>query len=111
MIARTRQVRLPRFKLGGTGPGPVFGASGQARGDGVVFNVGADAVELGGIADPVVEGFVLPEVLAGAMEDGVGVAGGYTFQAVGYAGDGNFRSDQNVDVVGHDYVGVKGVEV
>ena len=70
---------LDGIDLAGAGPWPGFGACGQARGDGVVLDVSPDAIELSGVADPVVERFVLPEVLSGAAENGVGVAGGYAF--------------------------------
>ena len=68
---------LDEIGLGGAGPRPSLGICGQAGGDGVGLYVGANAVELGGVADPVVERFVLPEMLAGAVENGVGVARGY----------------------------------
>ena len=58
-----------------------------------------------------VEGFVLPEVLAGAAENGIGFAGGYSFQAMGYAGKRDYWGDQHVDVVWHDHIGVERVEI
>ena len=58
-----------------------------------------------------VEGFILPEVLAGAVENSVGVAGGYSFQAIGYAGERDGGGDQQMDVVGHDHKGVEGIEI
>src|ERR1700730_3210464 len=54
---------------GAAGPGPGLGLSGQAGLDGIVLNVGADGVELFGRADPMVEGFVLPEMLLLQGED------------------------------------------
>ena len=41
----------------------------------------------GEVAGPVVEGFVLPEVMAGTVENGVGVAGCYSLEAVRDARD------------------------
>ena len=59
------------FAVGGgaAGPGPVLGVSGQACLDGIVFDVGADGVELFGRADPMVEGLVLPEMFSLQAED------------------------------------------
>src|ERR1700676_948734 len=54
---------------GAAGPGPVLGMSGQACLDGIVLDVGADGVELFGRADPMVEGFVLPEMFLLQGED------------------------------------------
>jgi hypothetical protein len=43
--------------------------SGQAYLDGIVFDVGADGVELFGRADPMVEGLVLSEMFLLQGED------------------------------------------
>jgi hypothetical protein len=51
------------------GPGPVLGMSGQPCLDRIVLDVGADGVELFGRADPMVEGFVLPEMCLLRGED------------------------------------------
>jgi len=57
-----RELRLP--VVGGAGPGPVLRTRSQTRGNGIEFDVGADAVELPERANPVIEGFVLPEMLS-----------------------------------------------
>jgi hypothetical protein len=54
---------------GAAGPGPVLGMSRQACLDGVVLDVGADGVELFGRADPMVEGFALPEMFLLQAQD------------------------------------------
>lgn len=97
--------------LGGAGPGPGLGICGQAGGDGVGLNVGADAIELSWAADPMVKGFVLPEMLACAMQNGVGIARGYAFESVCNRGERDFGSDQQVDVIGHDDKSVQIVEI
>lgn len=72
----------------------------------IVFDVAVDAGELSSVADPMVEGFVLPERATGTAEKRVRFAGGDTFQAVGDAGERDCRIDEDVDVVGHDDPGV-----
>jgi len=56
----------------------------------------------------VVEGIVLPEMLAFAGEDGVGLMGGGTLDSVRYAREGDFWRNQQVHVIGHYHKCVKG---
>lgn len=91
----------------GAGPFPELGAGGEAGGYGVPFDIAADALEFVGIADPVVEGFVLPDGFSGAAEAGVDVSRGDALESGGDFGERRVRSEEDVDVVGHDDVGVQ----
>ena len=97
--------------VAGAGPGPILGTRSQACGDGIHFNVGADPVELLGRANPVIEGFVLPEMLALAAENGIDVAGGDALQAVHDSRNQCFRRDQQVDVIWHHSKSMEIIEI
>ena len=53
-----------------------------------MFYVVPDAGEFFRIADPVIEGFVLPESVALAIEDAIGLMGGYAFRPLVMRGIG-----------------------
>jgi hypothetical protein len=91
----------------GTGPTPIFGLGDEIGGDGIPFDVMANAFELGGVSDPMVEGLILPEGLAHAVQGGVGVARRNSFHDAGDFGEGQARFQQSVNVVGHDHKSVQ----
>ena len=95
---------LLRMSGAGVGAGEAErrGMKGEACFYRIVFDVALDAGELGGVADPMVEGFVLPERAAGAAEKRVRCARRDAFQAVGDAGNRDHRIDEGMHVVGHD---------
>jgi len=89
---------------------PLLGRQSQSGADRVEFDIRFHFLELVRTSNPVIEGFVLPEGLAGAVQDGVGLAGGLALDPCGDFGKFDSRRDQNVDVVRHDHEGVQ-VEV
>jgi hypothetical protein len=105
--------RWRRIETGtsGAGPGPGFGFEGQADGDGIELDVGSNAIEFDGSADPVVKGFIVPEVFLLRAQDGIRFAGGDRFEAIHYARDGDVRIHKKVDMIGHDDKGMQGVEM
>lgn len=55
-----------------------------------------------------IEGFVLPEVLAFAREDGVGLMRGRTLDSIRYVWNGDLWRDEQVNMIGHHNEGVEG---
>src|SRR5260370_37275221 len=66
-----------------------------------------DALEFCGIPNPMIKRFVLPKRLACAAEPGVDVATRDSLQWAGNFGDGHVWVEQNMDLVGHDHIGVQ----
>ncbi len=91
------------------GPLPVLRPRDEPGAHGIPFDVVADARKFSGIPDPVIERFVLPEGLAGAAQRSIGIPGRHAFDDAGDFGKRQARLQQNVDVVGHDYIGVQEV--
>lgn len=91
----------------GAGPIPVFGPGHETCAYGVPLDVVADALELSGVSDPVVEGLVLPKGFADAVQRVVGIAGGHSFHDACNFREGDARLQEDVNVVGHDDKGVQ----
>ena len=91
----------------GTRPLPVFRFDHEFSADGVRFDVEADALEFSGVSDPVVEGLVLPKRLADAVQGRVGVPRGYSFHNPRDFREGQTRLQQDMNMVGHDDIGVQ----
>jgi len=100
---------LPVFPRRCAGPRPVLGACGEPCLHGIPFDVLADAFEFGGVSDPMIEAFVLPEGFAGPAQGGVCIARRDALHDVGDLGQWHAGLQQDMDVVGHDDVGVQDV--
>jgi hypothetical protein len=66
-----------------------------------------DALEFCGIPNPMIKRFVLPKRLACAAEPGVDVASRDSLQWAGNFGEGHVWVEKNMDVVGHNHIGVQ----
>src|SRR5260370_17205945 len=66
-----------------------------------------DALELCGMSKPMIKRLVLPKRLACAADPGVDVASRDSLQWAGNFGDGHVWVEKNMDVVGHDHIGVQ----
>jgi len=91
------------------GPLPVLRPRDESGTHGIPFDVMADARKFSGIPDPMIERFVLPEGLARAAKSSIGIAGSHAFDDAGDFGKRQTRLQQDVNVVGHDHVGVQQV--
>jgi hypothetical protein len=56
----------------------------------------------------VIKGFILPEMPSFARQHGVCMMSGRAFNPIRYARERQLWSDQQVDMVGHYYEGMKG---
>lgn len=83
----------------------------QTGRDRIELNVGPYVLELMGAPDPMIKGFILPEVFSSATKDAVGVARAHAFNSIGNLRDGSLRTDEQVDMVRHNHKSVKGVVV
>ncbi len=95
----------------GRGPGPGLGVFYQACGNRVLFDVQRYAIESLSASHPMIEGFICPEAIAFASENLICRACGRAFQALRDTGKRNPRFDENVDVICHDDIGVKLIEI
>jgi hypothetical protein len=93
------------FSLWPTGAGerPLLGPFHQTGSDRIALDVSPDLIELLGVTDPVVEGFVLPERKTGASEQSISLARRLAFHGSGDVSQFDPRGQQQVNVVGHDY--------
>jgi hypothetical protein len=91
-------------------PAPHSGRWHEARRHGVLFDVANDFVELGGVANPAVPGFLPPEGLTGEFQNLVGFVSGRALQPTRHRGERHLWRDQQVDMVWHDHPGVKFVK-
>src|SRR5690242_7456505 len=66
-----------------------------------------DALEFRGIPNPMIKRFVLPKRLACAAEPAVDVTSCNSLQGTRNLGEGYVRVEENMDVVGHDHIGVQ----
>ena len=89
------------------GPAKKFGSRNQAGSYGILLNVTGDSAEFCAVPDPTVPGFLLPEGLAGAAQDSIGLASGRAFEPAGDFGQGHLGRQEQVDVVGHEDPGVQ----
>jgi hypothetical protein len=90
---------------------PVLNRCDQAGGHRIEFDVAGNAIEFGGVAHESIEGFIAPEGKAGAVQDSVCFSRRGAFEPSGDLGEFYQRCQQGVDVVWHDYPGVKGIEM
>jgi len=91
------------------GPLPILRLRDESGAQRIPFDVVANARKFSGVPDPVVEGFVLPERLAGAAQRCIAIASRHAFDSAGDFGERQARLQQNVDVVGHDDVSMQHV--
>lgn len=66
-----------------------------------------DALEFRGIPNPMIKGSVLPKRLACAAGPGVDVASRDSLEGARNLGEGYVGVEENMDVVGHDHMGVQ----
>jgi hypothetical protein len=86
---------------------PLFGRSRQSCAYRVVFDPGFDFLKLSGVADPMIEGFVLPEWLSRAAENRVSHTSRFSFDRPRDDRQVVVGPDQNVYVVRHHYKGMQ----
>jgi len=83
-------------------PWPVIRIFHQASSDRVAFDIQPNAIKLDAISDPMIEGFILPEMFPGSPEDLVSLASGNAFETIRNPFDRNRRIEKSMHVVGHD---------
>ena len=76
-------------------------------GNGIPFDVVANALEFRGIPNPVIERFVLPKRLSSTAQSGVDITSRNSLDRTGNLGERNIRVEQNVHVIGHDDVSMQ----
>jgi hypothetical protein len=72
----------------------------------IQFDVPPDPIEFS-FASPMVVGFTLPERVAGSTKNKVRLSGGVALEGLHDFRNGLQWSDQHVNVIRHDHVGVK----
>jgi hypothetical protein len=92
-----RPPRPPR-----AGPCILLRPESQAGYDRVVFDVPPDSPEFLVVANHVVIALVLPEGLAGSLEQNVGLFGGCRFERAEKLRGTHLWNDEGMDVIGHD---------
>jgi hypothetical protein len=90
---------------------PVFNRCDYAGGYRIEFDIAGDSIEFGGASYEAIEGFIAPEGSAGSFENPVCCSGCGAFEPSCDFGEFYEGCQQRVDVVGHDYPGVQGVEM
>lgn len=93
-----RRFRLPA----GAGPSPVPGLICQASRYGIGFNVADCAVNLIPMAEIMIERFILPKRKARPVENQVCGSCCRPFQPAHYLRNRNVRSDEEMDMIGHN---------
>jgi len=88
----------------GAGPGPVFGAAHETCRHGIAFDVPDDSLQLGIVANPAIVRFVLPERLAGAVEEFVCFARRVALDGLCDSSKRNVGLQEHMDVIRHDDV-------
>src|SRR5580704_8666526 len=91
------------FSSRGTRPRVEMRLLSKPGNDRVPFYIPHDSFEFS-LADPVIVRLSLPESLPRAIEHSVGFSRGVPFQRLHDRGNGSRRADQDMNVVGHDYV-------
>src|SRR5713226_3450266 len=94
----------------GAGPRPVLGMLHQAGGNGIVLDIGQDARELRGVANPMVERLILPERLSNAAQNQVACSRCCTLDRLRDYGERGSRFQEHVDVIGHHYERMQGTK-
>jgi len=91
-------------------PTPEFDAIDEAGGHRILLDISDDFVELSGIANPAVPGFLSPEGLSRESKNLVGFVARGALQPAGDRWKRYLGRDQEMDVVWHDNPGVQFVE-
>ncbi len=83
----------------------------QPRSNRIIFNITPHSPKLVFIADQMIVAFVLPKGLVAAAENPVCFVTGVPLERTQQAGGFHVRCDQQMDVIGHDYVSVQIIAV
>ncbi len=83
---------------------PVLRLVNKTRYDRISFDIGQYTLPFLRVADPMIEGFILPESRAGAAKDKIRVPGRSAFDLLSDLCEWRMRRDQHVNVVCHYYV-------
>ncbi len=76
-------------------------------GNGIPFDVVANALEFRGIPNPVIERLVLPKRLSSTAQSGVDITSRNSLDRTGNLCERSIRVEQNVHMIGHDDVSMQ----
>ena len=87
----------------GRGPLVIFDVLNQAGSNRIPLDVPGNSIPFVLISHPMIVGFALPELLAGAIEQSIGFARGSSFQRFEQLARRYRRTQEHVDMVRHNY--------
>ena len=99
--------RVSRPATSGAGPREFFNRRGEPSLNRIGKNVALDAPKLFSTSHQMIVTFILPKWLASSTQQFVGLSSTETFQSAQQGGCVGMRSEEQMDVVGHDHPGMQ----